>query len=281
VNPIQAIAKKEFLEHARRGGMALTAGLFLVVALGSGLIASAAQDLARVDPTQVFLTLLHPATAFLVPIMAMVLAHATIAGEQEAGSLGLLLAQPVSRTEVIVGKFLGLLAVLSASIALGFGVAAAVASARGLKLDGPLFAKFTVGTLLFGGAYLALFLLFSASAKRRNAALGWAVGSFVFLGLVWDKVGAFGVYLQLRDSPNLAAPLPTWFQVFEFLSPSDAFGWLLHAIGGPTTALVEGIFSQAAQNTWLTNAAVLTVVLAAWCVVPVVAALRVMAEKDL
>ena len=54
-----------------------------------------------------------------------------VAGEIERGGLALLLTYPVSRTEIMLGKFLAHLCTLVFAITVGFGVAGLAAGAAG------------------------------------------------------------------------------------------------------------------------------------------------------
>ena len=65
----------------------------------------------------------------VVPLMALTAGAGSIAGERERGTLLYLLAQPVSRTQVLLGKYLGLAAALVCSLCVGFGVSAGVLAA--------------------------------------------------------------------------------------------------------------------------------------------------------
>jgi Cu-processing system permease protein len=58
----------------------------------------------------------------VVPLMALTAGAGAIAGERERGTLLYLLAQPVSRTQVLLGKYQGLSTALVCSLCIGFGV---------------------------------------------------------------------------------------------------------------------------------------------------------------
>ena len=95
-------------------------------------------------------------TIFLVPLIALLLSHDAIAGEAERGTLLLLLAYPVSRTAVILGKFAGQLAILAVATIIGYGVAAV---AVGWNLGAASWAAFAAmigASILLGAVFLAL-----------------------------------------------------------------------------------------------------------------------------
>ena len=73
----------------------------------------------------------------IVPLMALTIGAQSLAGEQERSTLTYLLAQPVTRLEVFLGKYLGLLLSLLASLALGFGIAGLVMALNGAGAGNP------------------------------------------------------------------------------------------------------------------------------------------------
>ncbi|MEZ4667592.1 MAG: ABC transporter permease subunit [Anaerolineae bacterium] len=60
----------------------------------------------------------------IVPLMGLTIGAHSLASEREKGTLAYLLAQPVSRAEVLWGKFVGLGTALLAALLLGFGLSA-------------------------------------------------------------------------------------------------------------------------------------------------------------
>ena len=79
------------------------------------------------------LTGVGPASAALINlgvllpgVMGLLLGGNAIVAAREQGVLPLIAVQPVSRTSIVVGPFLGVSAALAVSILFGFGAAAAV-----------------------------------------------------------------------------------------------------------------------------------------------------------
>ena len=62
-------------------------------------------------------------TLLLVPLLGLALGAQSVAGERERHILPYLLAQPLSRAELLLGKYLGLVLALGAALGLGFGAA--------------------------------------------------------------------------------------------------------------------------------------------------------------
>jgi len=112
----------------------------------------------------------------VVPIMSMRL----VAEERRSGTLSLLLSSPVSMTEIVLGKYLGLLVFLL--IMLGLIALMPLSLAVGTHLDyGKLFAGI-LGLALLLGAFAAAGLFISTLTKQPVVA---AVSSFGLLLLLW------------------------------------------------------------------------------------------------
>ena len=112
----------------------------------------------------------------VVPIMSMRL----IAEERRSGTLSLLLSSPVSMTEIVLGKYLGLLIFLL--IMLGLITLMPLSLAVGTHLDyGKLFAG-VLGLALLLGSFAAAGLFISTLTKQPVVA---AISSFGLLLLLW------------------------------------------------------------------------------------------------
>lgn len=151
----------------------------------------------------------------IVPLMGLTLAAGTLAGERERGSLIYLLAQPVGRLEVVLGKFLGLCSAVLAALVVGFALAALVIAGRGGGGDpGPL-VRFLAFSALLALATVSLGLLVSALCDKSSVAVGMAL--FLWLALVFlGDLGLMGTSLvmDLRPSQLLAAALVNPLQEF-------------------------------------------------------------------
>lgn len=133
----------------------------------------------------------------VVPLMALTIGAGSLAGERERGTLGYLLAQPVNRAEVLLGKYLGLAVSLLGALALGFGLSAMVIAGQGGQTDAGAFG------LMAGFAFmLALGMLslgFLISVLSRKAAVATGVALFVWLALVFiGDLGLMGTSLAFK-----------------------------------------------------------------------------------
>ena len=129
---------------------------------------------------------------WIVPVLAMRL----IAEERARGTLTLLLASPATLTEIVLGKFLGLYALLA--LMLGVFVLMPLSLSLGTALDWGHLGAATLGVLLALGAYAAIGLWCSSLTRSPTIAAVTAIGLMLLLYL-------FDVAGQLRSEATEAA----------------------------------------------------------------------------
>lgn len=135
---------------------------------------------------------------FAVPLLTMQL----VAGERRQGTLPLLLGAPVSTLEIIAGKFLGLLGMLFAMVALTALMPASLALFT--ELDGGALMLAALGHLLFIAGAGALGLYLSTVAREPTIAAMATLGILLALLLL----GEWGRSLGAPWAGPLAWPAP-------------------------------------------------------------------------
>lgn len=133
----------------------------------------------------------------IVPLMGLTIGAGGISAERERGTLHYLLAQPVSRAEVLLGKYLGLAAALLGALAFGFGLSGLIIAARGGQTDAG-----TYGLLVVFAFTLALGMLslgFLIGVLTRKAAVATGIALFLWLLLVFvGDLGLMGTALAFK-----------------------------------------------------------------------------------
>lgn len=245
------------------GYAVLLAGLGLA-ATATGLDSAsglAIQAFGRTTATLMNLCLL------LSPLVAVVMGAALIASEQERGTLENLLAQPLTRSELLLGKYLGLLAALTAATAAGFvpaGVAIGVAAGPaflGHYLVFPTIAAFTAA------AMSAIGLLISVASRSAVHAQGMAIVTWFGFVLLYDLV--------LMGSLALSGMPAEWLAAALVANPVDA----ARVLG--VLALEPDLYLLGPAGAYLTvrlsaagTAGVLVGALLLWALVPAMVAAR-------
>jgi Cu-processing system permease protein len=262
---------KELHETRRSRWFLLLAVVFTGLALALSLLGSSAlgaiggAGFGRTTASLLNLVIL------IVPLMGLLMASLSVAGEREHGTLLTVLAQPVLLEEVLLGKFLGLAAALLGTILFGFGAAGLVIARQSGSLQAGTYLVLIGYTALFGLGYLSLGFLISALARRTASAVGVAI----FLWLVCVFLGDLGligtaVVLQLSPRSLLWLSLVNPAQVFK-LGVLEGVQRNLESLGP------GGLYATRVLGDWLTPA--LTGLLALWAVVPFAAAVWLLRRR--
>lgn len=265
------LARKEFRDALRNRWFILYAVCFAAISLGLASVALAGTQrfgmagFGRTAASLVNVVLL------IVPLMGLTLGAAALAGERERGTLETLLAQPISRSDVLIGKFLGLGLAIAGALAAGFGATAGVLAVKGASANAARFGELFLLSILLGWSMLSVGLLISSVARRTSVAHGAAIFAwlaFVFLG----DLGLIGSALTLRMSAGelLAAALVNPLQVFKIFAVSGMHRSL--DLLGPA-----GLYASQTFGAGLP--ALLAGVLAAWVALPFAAAFAVFAKR--
>ncbi|MBE3132084.1 MAG: ABC transporter permease subunit [Acidobacteria bacterium] len=122
---------------------------------------------------------------FVVPLITM----RTYAEEKRSGTIELLMTSPLTDFQIIMGKFIGALAIYASMLAVTL-VHMAVLFVYGNPEWKPIATAY-LGMLLMGGCFLAVGLLFSSLTKNQIVA---AMITFSVLLLLWviDWIGSLG-----------------------------------------------------------------------------------------
>ncbi|MDJ1158200.1 ABC transporter permease subunit [Chelatococcus sp. SYSU_G07232] len=257
------IAAKEIQEGLRNRWVLATTLLLAGLALTLTFLGSAPTGQVGVRALDVVVVSLSSLTIFLLPLIALLIAHDAIVGDMERGTMLLLLSYPVGRGEVVLGKFLGQVAVLAFATLVGYGAAAVALLAGGTAIDGESLAAFAAmmgSSVLLGAAFVALGHLVSARARDRGTAAGVAVGIWLFFVLLYD-MGLLGLLVADRGRLVSARML----DVLLLLNPADAYR-LFNLAGSGGVGRFSGMAGLAASAGM--GPSVLLAALALWTAVP-------------
>ena len=121
---ILSTARTEFRIALRNRWVAIALVLMAVFSLVLSLAGSAPTGGLGVDRLSVTVASLTSLSVYLIPLLALLMSFDAIAGETERGTLPLLLAYPIARWEILLGKLLAHLAILTLAVLLGRGLTA-------------------------------------------------------------------------------------------------------------------------------------------------------------
>ena len=131
MNRLWTLITKEVRDGYRNRWVIMITLIMTTLALILSFLGSAPTGTTSVSPLAVTVVSLSSLSIFFIPLIALLLAYDSVVGEAERGTLTLLLTHPVSRTEVILGKFIGHLFLLTIAIVVGYGVAGLTISLTG------------------------------------------------------------------------------------------------------------------------------------------------------
>ena len=112
MNPVWIITGKEVRDSLRNRWVLAAALLLAALALSLGFLGSSPTGTVKVDPLTVTVVSLSSLSIFLIPLIAMLLSYDALIGEIERGTMALLLSYPISRNQILAGKFIGHLIIL-------------------------------------------------------------------------------------------------------------------------------------------------------------------------
>lgn len=129
---ILTLAGREIRDGLRNRWVLAITVLMAALALTLSFLGSAPTGTVGVGPVEVTVVSLSSLTIFLLPLIALLLSYDALVGEFERGTMLLLLTYPVSRLQIIIGKFLGHVSILAFATVLGYGAAGLALAAGGV-----------------------------------------------------------------------------------------------------------------------------------------------------
>lgn len=249
---VATVTRQEYALSVRnRWAVALTV-LFATLSL---LVVALAGQNGIVRPDAIVVSLVELA-ALLLPLVALLFGYDAIVGSDEAGWLGMLFALPVPRRRVVLGTYLGRLAVFVGAVVIGFGVGGVWLALGGLLT--PAYLGLIGASLLAGASFLALALLVSTLAAEKTHALGGTLLLWVWVALIHDLVSVGVIAADLVPPESLAvfvlANPATIFRVLALQSVPTATGGMADVLVGTgltTPVLVAALLAWSIGPVWL------------------------------
>src|SRR5690606_18238750 len=276
MNPTLIIIEKEIRDGLRNRWVLAVTLLLAALALSLGFLGSAPTGTVKVDPLTVTVVSLSSLSIFLVPLIAMLLSYDAIVGEIDRGTMALLLSYPISRRQVLAGKFLGHLAILALATTAGYGIAGLALQIAHGEIDPTAWSPFALlilASILLGACFLSLGYLISALVRERATAAGIAIGVWLFLVVIYDMM-LLGI-LVADQGRIITADLLNSILLFN---PTDVYR-LLNLTGHENIALFSGMAGLSDQASLSSNTLLLVQIL--WIAVPLSLATLVFKRKSL
>lgn len=268
-----AVFVKELADHVSSARMRVLQWLIVLTAVAAlyGAIQGVRQTTAS-DPF-VFLRLFTdslgqlPSFAallgFLIPLLAIGLGFDAINGEYARRTLSRILAQPIYRDALLMGKFLaGLAALAVCLVCLWLLVVGAGLIMLGVPPSGEEILRslmFLLAALAYAGVWLSVAMLCSVVLRSASTSALVALGLWLFSALLWPMLAS--MLAQLVAPPNLAIlalggvdpHTVAWQSNLLHLSPVALFNDTAITLLSPSTRTLGPVFLSQLQGALLGN----------------------------
>ena len=200
-----SVVFKEMADHLSSTRIVILEILILLAALGTVFVAT--QDIQQTvgqdqflylrlltrdrEPLPAFVGLL----AFFIPLVSIALTFDAVNGEFSRRTMSRLLAQPIYRDALLLGKFLGSLFTLALVctaiwlLILGMGVLRLGVQPGAEEVGRALL--FLLSTIFYGGIWLALALVFSVVFRQTATAALASIAVWLFFTVFWGMIAGF------------------------------------------------------------------------------------------
>lgn len=241
MNRIAATASTEFRVALRNRWVAISIAMMVLFSLVLSAAGSSATGTIGADRLSVIVASLTSLAVYLVPLVALLMSFDAIAGEVERGTLPLLLTYPIARIEILLGKLVAHLAVLTLAVAVGYGVAALAAIAMDpAAVSGlPALGRLLWSSILLGATFLGVGYAASAMARRPSGAAGLAIGLWLGVIVLYD-LGLLAAIVA--DNGGLFTT--RIFPLALLANPADAFR-LYNLAASQATSAAAGVAGAA------------------------------------
>ena len=269
------LAAKELRDGFRNRWIAAAIIVLAVLALALSVLGSAPTGSVKVSELDVSVISLASLSVYLIPLIALMLSFDAMVGEFERGTMMLLLAYPVTRWQIIMGKFLGHVLILSIAILVGYGGTIIVLTlVTGGSTEGwQAYASMMASSLLLGAVFIAMGYLVSVLVTERATAAGAAIGLWLIFVVLYDLL-LFGV-LTMDEEQQIGQQL---FSMLMLVNPTDTYRVLNLSLfeGVSEAAGIAGVASEAGLSAMLLVSAMLL-----WVILPIAATLLVFQRREL
>jgi ABC-2 type transport system permease protein len=257
------VVAKETADHLSSARMRILEALVFLTALYAAYLAIQAIRQTIGESPFLFLRLLTMTEdplpfsfigllGFLIPLVAIALAFDSVNGEFNRRTLSRVLAQPIYRDALLLGKFLGaLLSLTIALVALWLLVLGLGLLLLGLPPSTEEMVRmlgFLIATIAYGGVWLALAMLFSVLFRAPATAALAALGTWLLFSLFWSIITPIVTSLIAGPPEGVLGPRLIYLdvqQIIDRLSPNTLYAETALALLQPATrALGPVLLSQ-------------------------------------
>ncbi|RPJ60888.1 MAG: ABC transporter permease [Acidobacteria bacterium] len=271
---IRTVARLELMINIRNRWILIFALVFgtLVLAISYFGLATAA-ELGFQGFTRTSASLLN-LVLYIVPLVSLTMGTLSLTSEKSAGEL--VFSQPLTRTEILLGKVIGLFAAVLAATLLGFGVAGLViavkAGTEGL-LRYPILVLLALALAL---VFLSLSAAVALACRRKPVAFGLALFVWFFFVLFYDLLVIGVTFLLPERTANTFLFASLFGNPVDLVRVASLIVLNGEQVFGPAGAALMRFLGGSTASI-----ALLLVALFAWVVAPLFVARRLLNQQDI
>lgn len=272
---LMVLAGAEFREGVRNRWVLSCVLVLGTLAFALALLGASPIGQTRASALSVTTVSLASLSIYLIPLIALMLSFDAIVGERERGTLLLLLTYPVSRWQVICGKFCGHFAIIAIAILVGYGATGLyiATTSEVQSQDAWLFVRMLGSSLLLGTVFIALGYLISVTVPGRTTAAGIAISTWLLVVVLYDLLLLGAVLTDAGQAIDTGV-----FSALLLLNPADAYR-LFNLAGSDAADLVTG--NAGALGDSMLSPGLLLSSLCLWIALPLAATLWIFQRHEL
>lgn len=277
MNRIWTLVTKEVRDGYRNRWVIMITLVMTGLALSLSFLGSAPTGSTSVSPLAVTVVSLSSLSIFFIPLIALLLAYDSVVGEAERGTLTLLLTHPISRSQVIFGKFFGHLFLLTIATVIGYGIAGVIIALTSddafMSEEWLSFLKLILSSILLGAIFLSIGYIISSWVKERGTAAAIAIGIWLCFVLFYDM--GLLTLLAVVQGDVINGVFVKWIMLFN---PIDCYR-MFNLTSSNATALLSGMGGLNADQRVPDISLILIMV--SWVIVPLIMACAIFKRRQL
>ena len=183
---ILAISKKEFINRIKNISLFILIFILALLSFAISYFGTSPFGLTGFHGIPVTIASLMSLSIYLIPLIAFILGYDSITGEEEDGTMPLLLSSSATRSEIYLGKFIGLIFVISIAIFAGYGISGAIILLKENISDLISYLVFIISSILLGISFLSIAILISSFTRSRTSSITISVFLWFFYIFIYD-----------------------------------------------------------------------------------------------
>lgn len=210
---------------------------------------------------------------YLTSILSLILGGLSIIGEKESGILEWLYSEPISKSEIIISKFIGLLISISTATILGFGLTGWFLALYFPPNDMIKYTMLIPATIIFSATCIAIGMLISVISKNKLEAFGLVFVLWLVMIFIYDLV-LMGLTISLDLNEQMVF-------VLTILNPFETSRILMMYIIDPTLTFLGSTGTYTTRDLGSMLPFVLVITLILYVIIALLSAIFIFIKRDI